>query len=58
MKLLDFRIDLARTLCAIGMPKTIKQEFRRPELQKIIEIKTKKPIVTLLFSKDVRLDYR
>lgn len=47
MKLADFRIELANTLCTIGTPRSTKRG-RPSALQKVIEIKRKKPNTGIL----------
>lgn len=55
MKLADFRIELANTLCTINKPTSTKRG-RPSSLQKEIEIKRKKPNATLPPPQDVRID--
>lgn len=55
MKLADFRLEVASTLCKIGPP-TSSKRGRPSENQKNIDLKRLKPNVTPVPTKDVRLD--
>ena len=56
LKLADFRIELARTLCSIGGTSSTPKRGRPSVLQQTIECKRKKPNAAALPPQEVRLD--